>query len=51
VLVGEVPAAVVFADEDRIAQVFANLISNAAKFSTPGEAVDISVTVGAIGCE
>ncbi|OAN56548.1 CHASE3 domain-containing protein [Sphingobium sp. TCM1] len=36
-------AAVVWADPDRLMQVFANLISNAVKFSPAGEAVDIVV--------
>lgn len=35
--------AYVLADKDRLMQVFGNLLSNAAKFSTKGSAVDISV--------
>jgi len=38
------PGAKVHADPDRLAQVMANLISNACKFSPPGGAVDIAVT-------
>ena len=33
----------VYADEDRIAQVLTNLMSNAAKFSPPGEGVEVKV--------
>jgi signal transduction histidine kinase len=42
-LVGHVPHAAVFADEDRLTQVLSNLISNAAKFSPRGETVDLSI--------
>jgi len=41
VLAGEPEPVLVYADSDRLAQVFANLISNAVKFSPAGEAVDI----------
>src|SRR5690606_27464251 len=37
------PEARVMADEDRMMQVMANLLSNAAKFSPPGETVQVSV--------
>jgi signal transduction histidine kinase len=37
----ELPEAQVQVDPDRIAQVMANLISNAAKFSTPGAVVEV----------
>ena len=37
----------VYADSDRLAQVFANLISNAVKFSPAGEAVDVHMHVAA----
>lgn len=37
----ELPEAMVRVDTDRIAQVMANLISNAAKFSTPGAVVEV----------
>ena len=33
----------IYADEDRIAQVLTNLMSNAAKFSPPGEMVEVKV--------
>jgi len=38
------PDAAVVADEDRLAQVITNLVSNACKFSPPGETVRIWVT-------
>lgn len=42
---GEVPGdAVVMGDEDRVIQVVTNLLSNAAKFSPQGEAVQVTVT-------
>lgn len=41
-LIGEIPEAEVNVDKDRIAQVMANLLSNAAKFSPAGETVEIS---------
>ncbi len=34
------------ADHDRLAQVFANLLGNAAKYSPPGQPIEISVTTG-----
>jgi CheY-like chemotaxis protein/anti-sigma regulatory factor (Ser/Thr protein kinase) len=41
---GEVPPrAVIIGDEDRVMQVFTNLLSNAAKFSPPGEVVSVAV--------
>ena len=42
-LVSAIPAGEVLVDPDRLAQVLANLISNAAKFSPPGAAVELSV--------
>lgn len=39
----------VIADEDRLVQVMTNLLSNAAKFSPPGDVVDISVTMSIPG--
>jgi len=42
-LEGEVPAATVRADRKRLMQVMTNLLSNAAKFSPPGGAVEVSV--------
>ncbi|WP_172982759.1 ATP-binding protein [Roseovarius bejariae] len=36
------PALFVHADEDRLEQVLSNILSNAAKFSSPGETVSIS---------
>jgi PAS domain S-box-containing protein len=44
---GEPEPVLVYADSDRLAQVFANLISNAVKFSPAGEAVDIGMHVTA----
>ena len=43
VLVKELEDALVYADEDRLMQVMANLLSNAAKFSSEGDEVEISV--------
>jgi len=43
VLVGDVPPTAIVADEDRVTQVLANLISNAIKFSPPGAAVEVRV--------
>jgi PAS domain S-box-containing protein len=40
---GTIPEGEVLADPDRLAQVLANLISNAAKFSPPNGAVELSV--------
>jgi CheY-like chemotaxis protein len=40
---GEVPGVVVRADRKRLMQVMTNLLSNAAKFSPPNSAVDVSV--------
>ena len=40
----EVPGAMVDGDRDRLLQVCANLLSNAAKYSPPGTSVDIEVT-------
>ena len=45
VLTTEPQPVLVHADSDRLAQVFANLISNAVKFSPAGEAVDIRTQV------
>jgi len=45
VLTTEPEPVLVYADSDRLAQVFANLISNAVKFSPAGEAVDIRAQV------
>lgn len=45
VLTTEPEPVLVHADSDRLAQVFANLISNAVKFSPAGEAVDIRTQV------
>jgi PAS domain S-box-containing protein len=42
-LATDVPAGEILVDEDRLAQVFANLISNAAKFSPGGRPVSLSV--------
>ena len=47
VLAGEPETVLVYADSDRLAQVFANLISNAVKFSPAGEAVDVHTHVTA----
>ncbi|MGB5414153.1 MAG: PAS domain S-box protein, partial [Polyangiales bacterium] len=47
VLTTEPEPVLVHADSDRLAQVFANLISNAVKFSPAGEAVDIRMQVTA----
>jgi DNA-binding response OmpR family regulator/two-component sensor histidine kinase len=47
VLASEPEPVLVHADSDRLAQVFANLISNAVKFSPAGEAVDIRMQVTA----
>jgi DNA-binding response OmpR family regulator/nitrogen-specific signal transduction histidine kinase len=47
VLVSQPQGVLVHADSDRLAQVFANLISNAVKFSPAGEAVDIRTEVTA----
>jgi PAS domain S-box-containing protein len=42
---GQIPAgAAILGDEDRVAQVFTNLLSNAAKFSPKGGVVRVSVT-------
>jgi len=46
-LVGELPGAKVNMDSDRFLQVMANLLSNAAKFSPPGD--EVVVTVKAAG--
>ena len=43
-LTGTVPETHVWGDEDRLAQVMANLLSNAAKFSPGGTKVGISIT-------
>ncbi len=43
VLVSPVPPGEVVVDPDRLAQVFANLISNASKFGGPGTRVEVSV--------
>ncbi len=40
---GALPEARVWADADRLLQVMANLLSNAAKFSPPGEVVEVGV--------
>jgi len=42
VIDGDVPNAAVFGDEDRLMQVFSNLMSNAAKFSPEGTVVRVS---------
>jgi len=42
-LVSELPEARIMADANRLLQVFANLLSNAAKFSPPGETITASV--------
>ncbi len=47
VLASEPEPVLVYADSDRLAQVFANLISNAVKFSPAGEAVAIRTQVTA----
>ena len=44
VLKGTLPDAKVNADSDRLMQLFANLLSNAAKFSPPNDMVEISVS-------
>jgi PAS domain S-box-containing protein len=44
-LEGEVPPAPVRADRKRLMQVMTNLLSNAAKFSPPGGAVDVGVVI------
>ena len=41
---GSIPAAYITGDNDRLMQVMTNLLSNAAKFSSPGDKVEISVT-------
>lgn len=41
--VHQVPDIEVLVDEDRLKQVLANLISNAAKFSAPGQCVEVSM--------
>ena len=43
VITNEIANTHVFADKDRLMQVMANLLSNAAKFSPKGESVEISV--------
>lgn len=43
VIANEIADATVYADKDRLMQVLANLLSNAAKFSPTGETVEISV--------
>jgi len=43
VIAQTVPGTHVFADKDRLMQVMANLLSNAAKFSPGGETVEVSV--------
>jgi signal transduction histidine kinase len=47
VLTSEPKSIQVCADSDRLAQVFANLLSNAAKFSPEGEAIHVSLHVKA----
>jgi PAS domain S-box-containing protein len=42
-IAGTLPEARVWADADRVLQVMANLVSNAAKFSPPGEVVEVAV--------
>ncbi|BAL24108.1 PAS domain S-box protein [Azoarcus sp. KH32C] len=42
-LTGDPTEASVYADPDRLAQVLANLLSNAAKFSPPGSTVEVSL--------
>ena len=42
-IAGTLPEARVWADADRVLQVMANLLSNAAKFSPPGEEVEVAV--------
>lgn len=44
VLAGNIPATIVYADGHRLLQVFANLISNAVKFSPEQGVVEVSVT-------
>ena len=44
VIVKELDDALVYADKDRLMQVMANLLSNAAKFSPEGAEVEVSVT-------
>ena len=44
-LTREVPSAWVDGDPDRLVQVISNLLSNAAKFSRPGDAVRVSVSL------
>lgn len=43
VIVNQLANARVFADKDRLMQVMANLLSNAAKFSPEGEVIEISI--------
>jgi len=51
VLSGQPESAIVNADKVRIQQVFANLISNAVKFSSPGADVEIWATLKGDFCE
>lgn len=44
-VVGELPSVEVFADPDRLAQIFANLLSNAIKFSPDDEPVTVGLEV------
>jgi PAS domain S-box-containing protein len=43
-LEGDLPEAMVNADSDRLMQVLTNLLSNAARYSPPSEAVDVSIS-------